>query len=262
MKKNKARKKIPTENETATLTKSARRCAACFGLNGDLEEKQGQIAHLDRDRTNDNETNLAFMCLPHHSNYDSTTSQHKNYTISEIRSHRTRLYEAIQAGDHHKTSKSVGGKGGSASVKGNNSEAIGGAGGESGIGSGGDGGHAEIIGDNSRARGGDGGNSAQHNGRGGRRTFSPGEQENGPTDMWKFGYGGPGANTPEYNRRLEMLTRIRKEYMSAFPCDVIFIEAGIDPVPTRWVNKRLEEMGETWGVRMLDGGYEILDPIK
>ena len=90
--------------------------------------------------------------------------------------------------------------------------------------------------------------------------MSPGERENLPTSMWPFGYGGRGANAPEYDRRLRLLTQIRAEYMKAFPDDVPLIEAGIDPVPARWVNKRLEEMGETWRVTMGDGGY-VMPPL-
>ena len=98
--KNPARKKLPTATETAVLIKSARRCPICFHLHGDLTPKLGQIAHLDGDRTNSAEDNLAWLCMPHHSEYDSTTSQHKNYTIAEIKEMRRGLYEAISKGQH------------------------------------------------------------------------------------------------------------------------------------------------------------------
>jgi hypothetical protein len=94
------RKRILPEIETAVLAKSARRCALCFHLNGDLTEKHGQIAHLDDDRTNATEDNLAFMCLTHHSLYDSTTSQHKNYTILEAKAARARLYKLVAEGNY------------------------------------------------------------------------------------------------------------------------------------------------------------------
>ncbi len=152
-----------------------------------------------------------------------------------------------------------GGRGGSAKVAGRYSGAEGGVGGEGGLGSGAPGGDAEVVGDYSFARGGDGGNSGQFNGRGGRRTISQGERLNLPTALWSFGHGGAGANAPEYNRRLRILTRIRVEYIRAFPGDAVFIDAGIDQVPTRWVNKRLKEMGEAWRVspEFKDGGYEM-----
>jgi hypothetical protein len=67
----------------------------CFHLSGDLAEKRGQIAHLDGDPNNNAEDNLVFMCLDHHSLYDSKTSQHKNYSRSEIKRARVRLYRVI-----------------------------------------------------------------------------------------------------------------------------------------------------------------------
>jgi hypothetical protein len=80
--------------------------------------------------------------------------------------------------------------------------------------------------------------------------------------MWPYGYGGRGANKPEYNRQLKILTQIREEYMKVFPDDVVLINFGINQVPVNWVNKRLEEIGEDWRVLMKeDCGYE-LPPIE
>src|SRR5271155_4843846 len=93
------RKTVPSKNMTAVLVKSARRCPLCYHLQGDLTEKVGQIAHLDDDPTNGAEDNLAWICMPHHSQYDSTTSQHKNYTLAEVKELRLKLYEAIARGE-------------------------------------------------------------------------------------------------------------------------------------------------------------------
>jgi hypothetical protein len=41
---------------------------------------------------NREEDNLAYLCLKHHSLYDSKTSQHKNYTEDEVRTWRNELY--------------------------------------------------------------------------------------------------------------------------------------------------------------------------
>lgn len=98
--KKSARKHVPTDTETAVLAKSARRCALCFHLRGDLTEQLGQIAHLDEDPSNFAEDNLGFMCLIHHSVFDSKTSQHKNYTIPEVKLARTRLYQLVAEGKH------------------------------------------------------------------------------------------------------------------------------------------------------------------
>lgn len=155
----------------------------------------------------------------------------------------------------------IGGPGGNALATGNNNTVIGGKGGDAGVaGRGGAGGGGEVTGDNSYVRGGDGGNAGQADGRGGRRTLGPTENMDYPTNTWNFGYGGAGANAPEYDRRLTLLIQIRKEYMDKFPEDIPFIESGIDPVPLRWVNKRLEELHESWRVEMSEGGY-ILPPI-
>jgi hypothetical protein len=66
----------------------------------DISEKNGQIAHLDQDPSNCVEDNLAFMCLNHHSLYDSTTSQHRNYTIAEVKIGRAKLYEVVTQQKH------------------------------------------------------------------------------------------------------------------------------------------------------------------
>ena len=94
------RKRIPTETETNVLLKGARRCPLCFYLHGDLTEKHGQIAHLNNNSANFEEDNLVFLCMVHHSVYDSTTSQHKNYTIHEVKAMRTALYSAIANREH------------------------------------------------------------------------------------------------------------------------------------------------------------------
>ncbi|WP_139334172.1 MULTISPECIES: hypothetical protein [Acidiphilium] len=95
-----ARKTIPSATELYVLDQSRYRCALCFRLNGNLNEKRGQIVHLDHDRANCVEDNLAFLCLDHHSQYDSRTSQHRNYTPQIIKKARAKLYQAIADGHH------------------------------------------------------------------------------------------------------------------------------------------------------------------
>jgi hypothetical protein len=60
--------------------------------------KQGQIAHLDHDNTNYDPDNLAFLCLPHHDQYDSKTSQSKGLREGEVKGFRKELYDRIVAG--------------------------------------------------------------------------------------------------------------------------------------------------------------------
>ena len=151
--------------------------------------------------------------------------------------------------------------GGSATALGNYCTAIGGNGGISiMVGVGGSGGNAAALGENLFVSGGDGGNAGQADGRGGRRTQSQGEKLNLPTHVWGYGYGGAGANRPEYNRRLNLLITIRNEYIKTFPCDEIFIVSGIDPVPENWINKRLEELSESRRVTLI-GGLIIMPPL-
>ena len=86
------RPKIPEAIQTEVLVKSRRRCCICYGLKRDDEVKKGQIAHLDHNRTNNNATNLAFLCLNHHDEYDGKTSQAKKITKSEVEHFRDELY--------------------------------------------------------------------------------------------------------------------------------------------------------------------------
>lgn len=89
------RKKLKTTIEKNVLINSKRRCALCFGLNGDMAIKTGQIAHIDKNRNNDSENNLLFLCLLHHDMYDSVTSQSKNFTKSELEYYRDALYDYL-----------------------------------------------------------------------------------------------------------------------------------------------------------------------
>jgi uncharacterized protein YjbI with pentapeptide repeats len=86
----------PKDTETEVFIMSARRCCICFSLEGDFNEKPGQIAHLDKDPSNSNFDNLAWLCLPHHDKYDSTTSQSKGLTINEVKRYRALLYKKVE----------------------------------------------------------------------------------------------------------------------------------------------------------------------
>lgn len=92
-----ARKKIPLEIEETVLVLSRRRCCICYGLNRDTEIKSGQIAHLDGNSNNNILDNLAFLCLEHHDQYDSKTSQSKGLTTREVRRFRLELHEIIDS---------------------------------------------------------------------------------------------------------------------------------------------------------------------
>ena len=91
----KRRPTIPTTTQTELLTQSRRRCCLCFGLKSDIEVKDGQIAHLDRNVSNNRLDNLAWLCLPHHDNYDSIRRQTKRLTPDEVKAYRAKLYEQL-----------------------------------------------------------------------------------------------------------------------------------------------------------------------
>jgi len=94
-KTNMNRKKIPTQIETQVLLQCRRRCCICYGLEKDDNIKKGQIAHINNNKNDNRLDNLVFLCLQHHDEYDSTTSQSKNLTSNEIREFRKELQNEI-----------------------------------------------------------------------------------------------------------------------------------------------------------------------
>ncbi len=80
------------------LLTSGRRCCLCRYLGNDEAEKKGQIAHLDHDNANAALDNLVFLCLKHHDEYDSRSSQAKGLKTAEVRAYRDRLHEARNHG--------------------------------------------------------------------------------------------------------------------------------------------------------------------
>jgi len=93
-----ARTHIPTAIQHSVLDRSRRRCALCIHFDNDWAQKEGQIAHLDRNPSNFAEDNLAFLCLPHHDDYDTKRRQTKNLTIHEAKTGRDRLHAFIEGG--------------------------------------------------------------------------------------------------------------------------------------------------------------------
>jgi hypothetical protein len=89
------RKKATTKDEVEVLLTSRRRCALCFGLRGDLGIKDGQVAHLDRDPSNNSPENLCFLCLVDHETYDRRSRQAKGFTPQELAAYRDALYASL-----------------------------------------------------------------------------------------------------------------------------------------------------------------------
>ena len=92
----KSRSGLPLKTEAEVLLSSRRRCAICFGLDRDDSIKRGQIAHLNRDRSNNKPENLVFLCLEHHDQYDSRTSQSKGFKSTEVKCYQAELKEALR----------------------------------------------------------------------------------------------------------------------------------------------------------------------
>jgi hypothetical protein len=91
------RKKIPDNIVAEILVSSKRRCCICVAVRNDATEKRGQIAHLDHDPSNNRIDNLAFLCLDHHDQYDSRSSQSKGYTLEEVKRYRALLVSSAES---------------------------------------------------------------------------------------------------------------------------------------------------------------------
>ena len=86
------RKAIAKDVEATVLIRSRRRCCLCAFWDKDYTQKEGQIAHIDRDPSNAAEDNLAYLCFPHHNQYDAKQLQGKNITPKELLHARDELY--------------------------------------------------------------------------------------------------------------------------------------------------------------------------
>ena len=91
----KTRKRFPVTVATEVLVASKRRCAFCFVLDGDTTEKEGQIAHVDRDPSNVSSEHAAWLCTKHHARYDSRSRQTKGHTPEELRAYQRELVEYL-----------------------------------------------------------------------------------------------------------------------------------------------------------------------
>jgi hypothetical protein len=86
------RRHVPRSIEADVVLASRRRCCLCVFLEDRDMVRKGQIAHLNRDSSDRRFTNLVYLCLEHHDEYDGRTSQSKGYLADELRAYRDRLY--------------------------------------------------------------------------------------------------------------------------------------------------------------------------
>ncbi|MGV2288720.1 hypothetical protein AAHK20_08380 [Trinickia sp. YCB016] len=87
------RKTIPDDTVADLLVSTRRRCCLCFFLKGDETQKKVQIAHINRKRDDNRSENLVPLCLDHHDDYDSSTSQSKGFTEEEARRYKKMLID-------------------------------------------------------------------------------------------------------------------------------------------------------------------------
>ena len=87
------RPRIPQSVVQTVLIKSRRRCCLCVFLENDSSKKQGRIAHLNHDPADNSQENLVYLCLPHHDEYDTRSSQSKGLTEQEVTHYRDLLHD-------------------------------------------------------------------------------------------------------------------------------------------------------------------------
>jgi hypothetical protein len=93
------RKSWPENVRTQILIKSKRICAMCFYFESDWSVKtRGQIAHVDRDPSNAEMENGAYLCKNHHDEYDMVSTQSVRFDPAELKQARESLYEFLQSG--------------------------------------------------------------------------------------------------------------------------------------------------------------------
>ena len=91
------RPKVARLVEAEVLIQARRRCCVCFGLLGDISLKKGQISHINGNRSDNRAENLAFLCLDHHDELDSQSSQSKGLTPNEVRHFKHELADRVRA---------------------------------------------------------------------------------------------------------------------------------------------------------------------
>jgi hypothetical protein len=91
-----SRKPLPSSTVADLLVATRRRCCLCYFLKDDHTQKRVQIAHIDRKRNNDSPSNLVPLCLDHHDEYDSRTSQSKGIIEEELLRYKEMLIKDFE----------------------------------------------------------------------------------------------------------------------------------------------------------------------
>jgi len=85
-----AQRKISAQVQQQILFKSKRKCPICF-VNGVTEPQQGDIAHINRDPSNNSLDNLVYLCLKHHAELD----REDGLNVDDLKAARVALYDAV-----------------------------------------------------------------------------------------------------------------------------------------------------------------------
>jgi len=86
---------VPQSIQAEVVNACMRRCCLCYYLHDERRVRKGQIAHLNRNRSDPDFPNLVFLCLEHHDEFDSQTSQSKGLIPQEVKVYRDRLYREL-----------------------------------------------------------------------------------------------------------------------------------------------------------------------
>lgn len=160
-----------------------------------------------------------------------------------------------------------GGPGGDAIIAGDNNVAVGGPGGRGGLGEGGPGGRAEVLGNNKVVAGGEGGEAGQMDGRGGRGGrsgfhFVRGRTDYRPSDeawLGEYGRGGDGGSSLQYSARLMVIEEILGRPITMRASSAGFIDAKTCSVILHRLNERLGCDQHAWRVRITAGCFDFYD---
>jgi hypothetical protein len=87
-----ARVVVPPDVRDEVLKRCQRHCCMCFGLHQRWAVAGGQLAHVDRDRTNAAIENLVFLCQDCHTVYDTKNNRVLSFTPGELTYYRDKLY--------------------------------------------------------------------------------------------------------------------------------------------------------------------------
>ena len=91
------RRRPSVDVETTVLVASRRKCCLCYYWDDIRGRRKGQIAHVNRKSHDSRLGNLVFLCIDHHDEYDSRTSQSKSIKPAELRELRDRLYKELNS---------------------------------------------------------------------------------------------------------------------------------------------------------------------